>query len=178
MSNNLGPKTKKNLEEALAGESMARNKYDWFASEAKKEGYVQMQNIFIETALNEKEHAKLWAKALGLIGKTKDNLIGAAEGEYFEHTDMYVRMAKEAKEEGHDEIARQFTMVAEAEKSHETRYRKLIENIEKGEVFEKQETKRWKCNNCGYIHEGVEALKVCPTCNHSQAHFEIFIETY
>jgi len=178
MSNNLGPKTKKNLEEALAGESMARNKYDWFASEAKKEGYVQMQNIFIETALNEKEHAKLWAKALGLIGGTKDNLTGAAEGENFEYTDMYVRMEKEALEEGHDEIARQFKMVAEAEKAHEVRYRKLIENIEKKEVFKKQEVKRWKCNNCGYIHEGEEAPKVCPTCDHPQAHFEVFIETY
>lgn len=175
---NLGPKTKKNLEDALAGESMARNKYDWFAKEAKKEGYVQMQNIFLETALNEKEHAKLWAKALGLIGATKDNLITAADGENHEHTDMYVQMAKEADEEGHDEIARQFRMVAAAEVAHETRYRKLIENIEKEQVFKRSETKHWKCNNCGYIHEGDEAPGVCPTCDHPQAHFEIFKETY
>lgn len=178
MTQELGPKTKKNLEEALAGESMARNKYDWFAKEAKKEGYVQMQNIFMETALNEKEHAKLWAKALGLIGETADNLKAAADGENYEHSDMYVRMAEEAKEEGHDKIAQSFLMVAEAEKAHETRYRKLIQNIEKGEVFKKEETKRWKCNNCGYIHEGEEAPGVCPTCDHPQAHFEVFIETY
>ena len=174
----LGPKTKKNLEDALAGESMARNKYDWFASEAKKEGYIQMQNIFMETALNEKEHAKLWAKALGLISRTTDNLQHAAEGEYFEHSDMYVRMANEAKEEGHDDIALQFLMVAEAEKAHESRYRKLLENIEKNRVFKREETKKWKCNNCGYIHEGEEAPGTCPTCAHPQAHFEIFEETY
>jgi rubrerythrin len=178
MSHHLGPKTKKNLEEALAGESMARNKYDWFASQAKKDGYVQMQNIFMETALNEKEHAKLWAKALGLIGGTKENLTAAAEGEYYEHSDMYVRMAKEAQEEGHDDIARQFMMVAEAEKSHEARYRKLIENIEKDQVFKRSVAGRWKCNNCGFIHEGEEAPGVCPTCAHPQAHFEIFVETY
>lgn len=174
----IGPKTKKNLEEAFAGESMARNKYDYFASVAKKEGYVQMQNIFMETALNEKEHAKLWAKALELIGDTPKNLKEAADGEYFEHSDMYMRMAAEAEEEGHAEIARQFKMVAEAEKNHEKRYRKLLENIEKDQVFKRGETKRWKCNNCGYIHEGEEAPGVCPTCAHPQAHFEIFEETY
>jgi rubrerythrin len=178
MSQELGPKTKKNLEEALAGESMARNKYDWFAKEAKKEGYVQMQNIFLETALNEKEHAKLWAKALGIINDTPTNLKEAADGENYEHSDMYVRMAKEAQEEGHDEIARQFQMVAEAEKAHETRYRKLLENIEKEQVFKREGSKRWKCNNCGYIHEGDEAPGVCPTCAHPQAHFELFCETY
>ncbi len=178
MGNNLGPKTKKNLEEALAGESMARNKYDWFAKEAKKEGYVQMQNIFMETALNEKEHAKLWAKALGLIADTPTNLKAAAEGEHYENTEMYVRMAKEAEEEGHVDIAQSFRMVAEAEKAHETRYRKLLENIEKGRVFKREEKKRWKCNNCGYIHEGEEAPETCPTCKHPQAHFEIFVETY
>ena len=174
----LGPKTKKNLEEALAGESMARNKYDWFASEAKKEGYVQIQNLFMETALNEKEHAKLWAKALGLIEATPENLKAAAEGENFEHTEMYTRMAEEAKEEGHDDLAAKFMMVAAVEKAHETRYRKLLENIEKKQVFKRDETKRWKCDNCGYIHEGEEAPNVCPACDHPQAHFEIFEETY
>lgn len=178
MSQNLGPKTKKNLEEALAGESMARNKYDWFAKEAKKEGYVQMQNVFMETALNEKEHAKLWAKELGLIGKTTENLKAAAEGEHYENTEMYVRMSKEAKEEGHNEIAESFLAVAEAEKAHEARYRALLENIEKDQVFKRGETKRWKCNNCGYIHEGEEAIDTCPACKHPQAHFEIFCETY
>ncbi len=178
MGKELGPKTKKNLEDALAGESMARNKYDWYASEAKKEGYVQIKNLFIETALNEKEHAKLWAKALGLIGKTADNLKAAAEGEKFEYSDMYVRMAKEAKEEGHDDIAASFLMVAEAEKAHETRYNKLLNNIAKKQVFKREEKKRWKCNNCGYIHEGEEAPEICPTCQHPQAHFEIFVETY
>jgi rubrerythrin len=178
MINELGPKTKKNLEEALAGESMARSKYDWFASQAKKDGYVQMQNIFLETALNEKEHAKLWAKALGLIGDTSKNLNEAADGEHFEHSDMYVRMAKEAEEEGHEEIARQFRMVAEVEKSHEVRYRKLLENIKTERVFKRDEEKRWKCNNCGFIHSGSEAPAMCPTCAHPQAHFEIFVETY
>ncbi len=178
MSNNLGPKTKKNLEDAFAGESMARNKYDWFASQAKKDGYVQIQNIFAETALNEKEHAKLWAKALGIIGTTADNLKAAAAGEHYEYSDMYQRMAKEAKEEGHDDIAASFKMVAEAEKNHETRYLKLLENIEKNQVFKRPEVKRWKCNNCGYIHEGPEAPEECPTCKHPQAHFEIFCETY
>lgn len=175
---NLGPKTKRNLEEALAGESMARNKYDWFASQAKKDGYIQIQNIFLETALNEKEHAKLWAKALGLIGETKDNLKSAAEGEHYEYSDMYMRMAREAEEEGHEDIASSFRMVAEAEKNHEARYKKLLDNIEKNQVFKRSEVKRWKCNNCGYIHEGEEAPEECPTCKHPQAHFEIFCETY
>ena len=178
MGKELGPKTKKNLEDALAGESMARNKYDWYASEAKKEGYVQIKNLFMETALNEKEHAKLWAKALGLINSTPDNLKAAAEGEKFEYSDMYVRMAEEAKEEGHDGIAQSFLMVAEAEKAHEARYNKLLENIAKNQVFKRTEKKRWKCNNCGYIHEGEEAPEICPTCQHPQAHFEIFCETY
>jgi len=178
MGKELGPKTKKNLEDALAGESMARNKYDWYASEAKKEGYVQIKNLFMETALNEKEHAKLWAKALGLIGKTTENLKAGAEGEHYEYTDMYVRMAKEAKEEGHDGIAQSFLMVAEAEKVHEARYIKLLQNIEKNQVFKRGEKKRWKCNNCGYIHEGEEAPEICPTCLHPQAHFELFVETY
>lgn len=174
----LGPKTKKNLEEALAGESMARNKYDWFASQAKKDGYVQIQNLFMETALNEKEHAKLWAKALGLIGDTKENLKHAAEGENFEYNSMYVRMANEAKEEGHDDLAVSFMMVAGVEKAHEARYKKLLENIEKGIVFKRDEVKRWKCNNCGHIHEGAEAPGICPTCQHPVAHFELMCENY
>ena len=178
MTKELGPKTKKNLEDALAGESMARNKYDWFAKEAKKEGYVQMRNIFMETALNEKEHAKLWAKALGLIGKTTENLKAAAEGEYYEYSDMYMRMAKEAVEEGHKDIATSFRMVAKAEEAHEARYKKLLENIEKDQVFKREEKKRWKCNNCGYIHESDKAPKECPTCKHPVDHFEIFVETY
>ena len=178
MTQQLGPKTKKNLEEALAGESMARNKYDWFASQAKKDGYVQIQNLFLETALNEKEHAKLWAKALGLVGDTKENLKHAAEGENYEYSDMYVRMAKEAKEEGHDDIAESFLGVAGVEKAHEERYKKLLANIEGGRVFKREETKRWKCNNCGHIHEGESAPELCPVCVHPQAHFELFIETY
>ena len=132
----------------------------------------------METALNEKEHAKLWAKALGLIETTPKNLKAAAEGENFEHTEMYTRMAEEAKEEGHDDLAAKFMMVAAVEKAHETRYRKLLENIEKKQVFKRDETKRWKCDNCGYIHEGEEAPNVCPACDHPQAHFEIFEETY
>jgi rubrerythrin len=175
---NLGEKTRKNLEEALAGESMARNKYDWFASAARKAGYEQIARIFEETALNEKEHAKLWAKQLGLIGETPDNLKAAAAGENHEHSDMYVRMANEAHEEGHDDIAQSFLMVAEAEKAHEARYKKLIDNIEKDIVFKRDEVKRWKCNNCGYIHEGKEAPQKCPTCQHAQSYFEIFCETY
>ena len=178
MSKQLGSKTKKNLEEALAGESMARNKYDWFASQAKKDGYIQMQNIFMETALNEKEHAKLWAKALGLIGDTAENLKAAIAGEYHEYSDMYVRMAEEAKEEGHDDISKSFLMVAEAEKAHEARYRKLLENIKEEKVFKREEIKEWKCDNCGYIHKGEEAPKVCPVCQHPQAYFEMFCENY
>lgn len=178
MFQNLGPKTKKNLEEALAGEAVARNKYDWFASQAKKDGYVQIQNLFLETALNEKEHAKLWAKALGLIGDTKENLKHAAEGENYEYSDMYARMATEAKEEGHDDIAESFLSVANVERAHEARYKKLLENIETGKVFKRAEARRWKCNNCGHIHEGAEAPAICPTCQHSQEYFEIFVETY
>lgn len=178
MLQNLGPKTKKNLEAALAGESMARNKYDWFASQAKKDGYIQIQNLFMETALNEKEHAKLWAKALGLIGDTRENLKHATEGENYEYIDMYVRMAEEAREEGHNDIAESFLKVAEVEKTHEVRYKKLLENIETGKVFKRAETRRWKCNNCGYIHEGESAPEICPTCQHPQEYFELFCETY
>jgi len=175
----LGPKTKKNLEEAFAGESMARNKYDYFASAFKKAGYVQIANIFEETARNEKEHAKLWAKALGYIHEDiKDNLKSAIEGENYEHTSMYPRMEKEALEEGHEDIAKLFREVGEVEEHHEKRYKKLLENIEKDIVFKRGETKKWKCNNCGYIHEGGEAPDKCPACSHPQAYFEIFIETY
>jgi len=175
---NLGPKTKKNLEDAFAGESMARNKYDYYAKQAKKDGYVQIQNIFFETALNEKEHAKLWAKELGLIESTRENLKAAAEGEHYENTEMYIRMAKEAKEEGHNRIAELFLRVAKAEEAHEARYRKLIDNIEKDVVFKRDEEKRWKCNNCGYIHTGKEAPEICPSCRHPREHFELFCEAY
>jgi len=175
----LGPKTKKNLEEAFAGESMARNKYDYFASAFRKAGYVQIANIFEETARNEKEHAKLWAKQLELIPKEViDDLKAAIAGEHFENTEMYPRMEKEALEEGHPEIARMFKEVGEVEEKHETRYKKLLANIENGEVYKKPVVRRWKCNNCGYIYEGPEAPKVCPACGHPEEYFEIFEETY
>lgn len=174
----LGEKTKKNLEDAFAGESMARNKYDYYASVAKKSGYVQIANIFEETARNEKEHAKLWAKQLELISDIERDLKDAIKGEAYENSEMYPRMAQEADEEGHSEIAKLFRNVAEAEKAHEARFRKLLDNIEKGEVFKKKEVKRWKCNNCGYIHEGIEAPESCPSCLHPQSHFEVFEETY
>jgi len=176
---NLGPKTRKNLEEAFAGESMARNKYDYFASAFRKAGFVQIANIFEETAKNEKEHAKLWAKKLGLIhSELTDNLKSAMEGENYEHSQMYPRMEKEAKEEGHEDIAKLFHEVAEVEERHEERYKKLLNNLKSGEIFERKEVKRWKCNNCGYIHEGTEAPISCPACSHPQGHFEIFEETY
>lgn len=175
---NIGPKTKKNLEEAFAGESMARNKYTYFASAAKKEGYVQIANVFEESANNEKEHAKLWAKQLELISETDNNLLHAMEGERYENTDMYPRMAQEAEEEGHSDIAQMFRMVAEAEKAHEIRYQKLLSNLKQAIVFKREEEKKWKCNNCGYIHTGKEAPEKCPACQHPQAYFEIFCETY
>lgn len=174
----IGTKTKKNLEEAFAGESMARNKYDYFSSVARKAGYVQIANIFAETALNEKEHAKIWAKQLELISDVEADLKAAVAGELFENSQMYPRMEKEALEDGHPEIAKLFKEVGEVEKAHETRYRKLLANLENGEVFKKPEVKRWKCANCGYIHEGTEAPEVCPACSHPQAHFEVFVETY
>lgn len=175
----LGEKTKKNLEEAFAGESMARNKYDYFASAFKKAGYVQIANIFEETARNEKEHAKLWAKQLGYIHENiSDNLKAAIAGENYEHTSMYPRMEKEALEEGHEDIAKLFREVGEVEEAHEKRYQKLLENIEAGIVFKREESKLWKCNNCGYIHEGEEAPDKCPACSHPQGYFEIFTETY
>jgi len=175
----LGEKTKKNLEDAFAGESMARNKYDYFASVFRKAGYVQIANIFEETARNEKEHAKVWAKQLGYISEDlKADLEAAISGENYENTEMYPRMEKEALAEGHPEIAKLFKEIGEVEKAHETRYKKLLANLENGEVFKKPEVKRWKCNNCGYIHEGNEAPGVCPSCAHLQAHFEIFVENY
>ncbi len=175
----LGEKTKKNLETAFAGESMARNKYDYFASVARKAGYVQIANIFEESALNEKEHAKLWAKQLELISEdTLKNLAEAIKGETYEYSEMYQQMAADAAEEGHHELAALFRNVAKAEQAHAARYQKLHDNLEQGEVFKKKEVKRWKCNNCGYIHEGTEAPEKCPACQHPQAHFEVFVETY
>ncbi len=175
----MGPKTKKNLEEAFAGESMARNKYDYFASVFRKAGYEQIANLFTETALNEKEHAKVWAKQLGLISADlAADLKAAIDGENYENTTMYPRMEAEALEEGHPEIAKLFKEVGEVEKSHEERYKKLLANLEKGEVFKRPEIKKWKCLNCGYIHEGTEPPKVCPACSHAQGYFEIWVETY
>lgn len=176
--NNLGAKTKKNLEDAFAGESMARNKYTYFASVAKKAGLVQIANLFIETAENEKEHAKLWAKELRLINETADNLKAAIAGEHFENSEMYVRMAEEAEEEGHKDIAQKLRMVAAAEKAHEERYRKLSDNLENDRVFKRDEVNKWKCGNCGYIHEGNEAPDICPACQHKKEYFELFAENY
>ena len=175
-----GSKTEKNLMEAFAGESQARNKYTYFASKAKKEGYEQIAAIFQETADNEKEHAKLWFKLLcgGDILTTAQNLADAAAGENFEWTDMYDRMAKEAKEEGFDHIAFLFESVGKIEKEHESRYRKLLENVQDGKVFEAGEIKIWKCRNCGHIVVGTKAPAVCPVCAHPQAYFEIKAENY
>ena len=175
-----GSKTEKNLMEAFAGESQARNKYTYFASKAKKEGYEQIASIFLETAENEKEHAKLWFKLLegGDIKTTAENLKSAAEGENFEWTDMYERMAKEAREEGFTKIAYLFDAVGQIEKEHEERYRKLLENVEGELVFSKDGDKIWKCRNCGHIVIGKEAPEVCPVCNHPKAFFEIKAENY
>ncbi|NLP44652.1 MAG: rubrerythrin family protein [Peptococcaceae bacterium] len=173
-----GTKTEKNLLEAFAGESMARNKYTYFASTAKKEGYEQIAAIFLETAENEKEHAKLWFKALNGIGDTMENLVQAAAGENEEWTEMYARMAKEAKEEGFDELAALFEGVAKVEKEHEERYLKLLENIKQNEVFSKKDTISWKCRNCGHIHEASKAPELCPVCAHPQAYFEVAAKNY
>ena len=175
-----GSKTEKNLMDAFAGESQARNKYTYFASKAKKEGYEQIAAIFQETADNEKEHAKLWFKLLcgGDIPTTAQNLADAAAGENFEWTDMYDRMAKEAKEEGFDRIAYLFEEVGKIEKEHEARYKKLLENVQDGKVFEAGEIKIWKCRNCGHIVVGTKAPAVCPVCAHPQAYFEIKAENY
>ena len=173
-----GSKTEANLWIAFAGESQARNKYDYFASKAKKEGYEQIAAIFQETALNEKEHAKLWFKALDGIGSTEENLVAAAAGENEEWTKMYAEMAKTAEEEGFVEIAEKFRGVAAVEKAHEERYNKLVERIESGEVFEREGVKVWKCLNCGHLHVGAEAPEVCPVCNHPKAYFEEQVVNY
>jgi len=175
-----GTKTEKNLMEAFAGESQARNKYTYFASKAKKEGYEQIAALFLETAENEKEHAKIWFKLLhdGDIPTTTENLKAAAEGENFEWTNMYDRMAKEAKEEGFDKIAYLFEAVGKIEKEHEARYLKLLENIEGDLVFSRDGEKIWKCRNCGHICVGKEAPGVCPVCNHPQSFFEIQADNF
>ena len=173
-----GTKTEKNLWEAFTGESQARNKYTYFASVAKKAGYEQIAELFLKTADNEKEHAKLWFKALGELGDTATNLLHAAEGEAYEWTDMYDRMAKEADEEGFHELAEQFRGVAAIEKSHEERYRALLKNVETAQVFAKSEVKVWECRNCGHLVIGTNAPALCPTCAHPQSYFEIHAENY
>lgn len=173
-----GTKTEKNLMEAFAGESQARNKYNYFASVAKKEGYEQIASIFEETANNEKEHAKMWFKELKGIGTTKENLLHAALGENYEWTEMYEKFAEEAEEEGFTELANKFRKVAAIEKTHEERYRKLLKNIEMQQVFEKSEITMWECRNCGHIVVGKKAPEVCPVCNHPQSYFEVRKENY
>jgi rubrerythrin len=186
-----GTQTEKNLLTAFAGESQARNRYTFFASVAKKEGYEQIANIFTETAGNEKEHAEIFFKYLqggdvvitaaypsGVIGKTVDNLEAAANGEHMEWSEIYKGMEATAKEEGFKDIATSFKEISEVEEAHEKRYRILKANIVKGEVFKKNKVVRWKCTNCGYIHEGMEAPKECPACKHAQAYYEVFVETY
>ena len=175
-----GTKTEKNLQIAFAGESQARNKYSFYASKAKKEGYEQIAALFEETAQNEKEHAKLWFKYLhgGEIADTMTNLQDAADGENYEWTDMYATMAKEAREEGFTEIAAKFELVAAIEKHHEERYLKLLQNIKDGIVFSRDGDRIWKCRNCGHIVIGQQAPKMCPTCNHPQSYFEIDAQNY
>ena len=173
-----GTKTQQNLLAAFAGESQARNKYTYFASVAKKEGYEQIAAIFEQTANNEKEHAKLWFKALELLGNTSQNLLAAAEGENYEWTDMYKSFAEDAEAEGFTELAAQFRMVAEIEKSHEERYRALLNNVEMQKVFEKAEEAIWECRNCGHLVMGVKAPTECPVCKHPQAYFEVHAENY
>ena len=168
-----GSRTEKCLWTAFAGESQARNKYDFFASVAKKEGYEQISSFFAQTAANEKEHAKIWAKQLGLIGTTTENLLHAAEGERYEWTEMYKEFAEIAEEEGFTEIAKLFRYVLDIEKDHEERFNKLRENIESGKVFKREEKQYWICRNCGHIHFEESAPSICPTCDHSQAYFEI-----
>ncbi len=173
-----GTQTEKNLQAAFAGESQARNKYTYFASVAKKQGYEQIAALFLKTAENEKEHAKLWFKELSGIGDTAENLLSAAEGENYEWTDMYEEFAKTAEEEGFIELAKRFRLVAAVEKHHEERYRALLHNVESKEVFEKSEVKVWECRNCGHIVVGTKAPEVCPTCNHPQSYFEVHAENY
>ncbi len=186
-----GSKTEKNLLAAFAGESQARNRYTYFASAARKEGYEQIANIFLETAENEKEHAKVFFKHLeggeveisaaypaGVIGGTKANLEAAAAGEKMEWTNLYADFAKIAKEEGYPEVQRSFEQIAKVEKFHESRYRKLIENIKKNEVFKKKEPVKWHCINCGYVHEGTKPPKECPACKHPQSYYEVLAENF
>ncbi|MBQ1862416.1 MAG: rubrerythrin family protein [Clostridia bacterium] len=174
-----GSKTEKNLETAFAGESQACVKYQYYSSQAKKDGYVQISNIFAETSANEKEHAKLWYKLLnGGVASTDKNLLAAAQGENFEWTNMYAEFAKTAREEGFEDIAKLFDGVAAIEKEHETRYLKLLENIKSGKAFKKPVMTVWKCANCGHIHYGEAAPEVCPVCNHPQAYFEVKAENY
>ncbi len=173
-----GSKTEQNLWEAFAGESQARNKYTYYASKAKKDGYEQMAQLFQETADQEKEHAKMWFKLIHGIGNTADNLKDAAQGEYDEWTDMYPRMAREAREEGFEEIAQLFEGVAAIEKVHEEKYKKLLENIEQGIVFSRDGDTVWQCRNCGHIHIGKQAPETCPVCNHPQAYFELKKDNY
>lgn len=173
-----GTQTEKNLEAAFAGESQARNKYTYFASKAKKEGFEQIAALFLKTADNEKEHAKLWFKELNGIGDTAENLKAAAEGENYEWTDMYEGFAKTAEKEGFPVLAAKFRLVAAIEKKHEERYRALLKNVETAKVFEKCEVKVWECRNCGHIMVGTNAPEVCPTCNHPQAYFEVHAENY
>ena len=173
-----GTQTEKNLLEAFAGESQARNKYTYFASKAKKEGYEQISAIFQQTADNEKEHAKLWFKELNGIGDTAQNLEAAADGENYEWTDMYDGFAKTAEEEGFPELAAKFRLVAAIEKRHEERYRALLKNVETAAVFAKSEVKVWECRNCGHIVVGEKAPEICPTCAHPQAYFEIHVDNF
>jgi len=186
-----GSKTEKNLLAAFAGESQARNRYTYFASAAQKEGFEQISRIFIETAENEKEHAKIFFKHLeggdveitaaypaGVIGDTKTNLVAAAAGEKMEWSVLYLNFAKIAKDEGYPEVARSFEQIAKVESFHESRYRKLISNIERTEVFKKKETTKWHCINCGYVHEGTEAPKECPACKHPQSYYELLADNY
>lgn len=178
MSKYAGTKTEKNLLEAFAGESEARNKYTYYASAAKKAGYEQLASLYLETAEQEKEHAKLWFKELYGIGSTEENLEDAASGENAEWTDMYVRMAREAREEGFEELAYRFELVASIEAAHERRYRKLLASLKEDKTFKGDAPLGWKCRNCGYIHEGEEAPDFCPACNHPKAYFERKVENY
>ena len=173
-----GTQTEKNLQAAFAGESEARNKYTYFASVAKKEGFEQISGLFLKTADNEKEHAKMWFKELEGIGDTAHNLVAAAEGENYEWTDMYAGFAQTAEEEGFPELAAKFRLVAEVEKHHEERYRALLRNVEAQEVFKKSSVKVWECRNCGHIVVGTEAPLLCPVCAHPQSFFEIHAENY
>ena len=178
MNKYAGTQTEQNLLAAFAGESQARNKYTYFASKAKKEGYEQIAALFLKTAENEKEHAKLWFKELNGIGSTAENLAAAADGENYEWTDMYEGFAKTAEEEGFQELAKRFRLVAAIEKQHEERYRALLRNVETAQVFAKSEVKVWECRNCGHLVVGEQPPEVCPTCNHPQSYFEVHAENY